>query len=67
MRPSLFEEADRYIDSIPYRWSLSVGIDTHDWITITFYRWYFNKKEGLPMSFSIDWSIRRFWRLNIEP
>ena len=55
------------IQTIPARVSFNIGIDSIDWFTISFYRWYFNKQEGLMMSFTVDWNLRHFWKVNIEP
>ena len=55
------------IDSIPPRWSLSIGIDSIDWLTVCWYRWYFDKDAGMMMSKTYDWNLRSFWKVNVEP
>ena len=55
------------IDSIPARWSFTIGIDSTEWFTISFYRWYFNKGDELMESWTCEWSLRYFWKLRIEP
>jgi hypothetical protein len=55
------------VQEIPARWSLTVGIDSIDWFTIMWYRWYFSKADGLMVSKTIEWNLRKFWKVNIEP
>ena len=55
------------IDSIPAQWSFTIGVDSIDWFEIRWYRWYFDKEVGMKMSKTIDWNLRRFWKVNIEP
>jgi hypothetical protein len=62
-----FDAANDYIDSLPPRWSFTISIDSEDWVLVSWYRWYFNKDEGLLMSYSWEWALRRFWRLDIIP
>jgi hypothetical protein len=55
------------IQTIPARWSLTVGVSSDDWLGIYWYRWYYNKDDGLMMSKTIEWCLRRFWKVSIEP
>lgn len=55
------------VQTIPARWSITVGIDSIEWFTACWYRWYFSKEDGVKVSQTIDWNLRRFWKVNVEP
>lgn len=55
------------IDSIPARWSITIGIDSIDWVAFCWYRWYFSKENGMMVSKTYKWNLRRFWKVNVEP
>lgn len=55
------------VQTIPARWSITIGVDSIDWITFCWYRWRFDKGEGLMLSKTYEWNLRRFWKVSVEP
>ena len=57
----------RSIDDVPAQWSISLSIDSQDWLQLTWYRWYFDRNAEMMMSLTLEWCLRRFWKIEMEP
>ena len=65
--PKIYFDTIPSIQSISAKWAFTIGIESDDWITVCWYRWYFCEEDGLMLSRTIEWNLRRFWKVNIEP
>lgn len=55
------------IHDMPPKWSISLAIDSHDWIALIWYRWHFSDDDGLMIADVYEWCLRRFWKIDRTP